>query len=47
MKLFRFLAFARRHRMLSWKYARLYYRYLWRRYLTVAGTSIRTITTAM
>ncbi|MGI8460170.1 MAG: acyltransferase [Solirubrobacterales bacterium] len=37
MGLIRFLRFARRHRMLNWQYARLYYRFLWRRYLTVAG----------
>ena len=28
--------------MLNWKYARLYYRYLWRRYLTVAGWRMET-----
>src|SRR5215217_5470101 len=28
--------------MVSWKYARLYYRYLWRRYLTVAGWRMET-----
>ena len=33
----RFLAFARAHGMLNRKYARLYWRYLWRRFLTPAG----------
>ena len=33
----RFLGFARRHGMLNTKYARLYWRYLWRRFLTPAG----------
>jgi len=33
----RFLAFAHREGMLNAKYARLYWRYLWRRYLTRAG----------
>jgi acetyltransferase-like isoleucine patch superfamily enzyme len=42
VKLFRFLAFARRHRMLTPKYARLYWRYLWRRYLTVGGWRMET-----
>ena len=42
MKLIRFLAFARRHRMLTPKYARLYWRYLWRRYLTVGGWRMET-----
>jgi acetyltransferase-like isoleucine patch superfamily enzyme len=42
MRLLRFLAFARRHRMLSGKYARLYLRYLRRRYLTVAGWRMET-----
>jgi acetyltransferase-like isoleucine patch superfamily enzyme len=42
MRLFRFLAFARRNRMLSAKYARLYWRYLWRRYLTTAGWRMET-----
>jgi acetyltransferase-like isoleucine patch superfamily enzyme len=42
MKLFRFLAFARRNRMLSWKYGRLYWRYLWRRYLTASGWRMET-----
>src|ERR687895_1143379 len=37
MRLLNFLAFARRNRMLSAKYARLYFRYLWRRLLTPAG----------
>lgn len=31
------LRFARRNGMLSWRYARLYWRYLWRRWLTPAG----------
>jgi acetyltransferase-like isoleucine patch superfamily enzyme len=42
VKLFRFLAFARRHRMLNAKYARLYFRYLWRRYLTASGWRMET-----
>jgi acetyltransferase-like isoleucine patch superfamily enzyme len=42
MKLFRFLAFARRNGMLSPKYARLYWRYLWRRYLTPSGWRMET-----
>ena len=31
------LRFARRNGMLNWRYARLYWRYLWRRWLTPAG----------
>jgi acetyltransferase-like isoleucine patch superfamily enzyme len=42
VKLVRFLAFARRHRMLTPQYARLYWRYLWRRYLTRAGRRMET-----
>jgi acetyltransferase-like isoleucine patch superfamily enzyme len=34
LKLFRFL---RANRMLNWRYARLLWRYLWRRFLTTAG----------
>ena len=34
IRLFRFLA---RHGMLNWKYGRLLWRYLWRRFLTAAG----------
>jgi acetyltransferase-like isoleucine patch superfamily enzyme len=33
----RFLAFARRNGMLNWRYARLLFRYTWRRLLTSAG----------
>jgi acetyltransferase-like isoleucine patch superfamily enzyme len=42
MRLFRFLAFARRKRMLTLRYARLYWRYLWRRYLTPSGWRMET-----
>lgn len=42
MKLLRFLAFAREKKMLTPKYARLYYRYLWRRYLTPSGWRMET-----
>src|ERR1700742_712893 len=31
------LSFLARHRMLNWRYARLLWRYLWRRWLTAAG----------
>jgi acetyltransferase-like isoleucine patch superfamily enzyme len=34
---FRFLTFARRNGMLSWRYALLLWRYAWRRFLTPAG----------
>jgi acetyltransferase-like isoleucine patch superfamily enzyme len=42
VRLFRFLAFARRNGMLSAKYGRLYVRYLWRRYLTPSGRRLET-----
>lgn len=42
MGLLRLLRFARHHGMLNAKYARLYYRYLWRRYLTASGWRIET-----
>ena len=34
---FRLLGFLRRNGMLNWRYARLLWRYLWRRFLTPAG----------
>ncbi len=42
VRLVRFLRFARRNRMLTPRYARLYWRYLWRRYLTPAGWRMET-----
>ena len=35
--MFRLLRFLRRNHMLNWRYARLGWRYLWRRFLTPAG----------
>ena len=35
--MFRALSFYRRHGMLNWRYGRLLWRYLWRRFLTPAG----------
>ena len=35
--MFRALGFYRRHGMLNWRYGRLLWRYLWRRFLTPAG----------